>query len=868
STMLASLGALYTHGQSVAWERLHPSDVQCVAAPTYPWQRERFWLDPIATNSDPVDHRINGSAVLPAATLLKPVVTGAKRAIGTARRLLGSELRHGLTPPLIADLMRAAVGKLAAGDAKTNGHELSLDDAVRRADTQQRQRLLESYLRDQVAGKFGMTPSSLDIEVPINHLEIDSLIAVELRTQIERDLGIAVPVVRLLDGSSIAGLADWLGDRLSGDDPVGPDPTVTADSNATLARLPEDPADRRAYPLSYGQQSLWFLYQLAPGSPAYTISYAGRMSGDLDVTALERAAQAVVDRHAILRTTYAVHDGQPVQLVHPEWPVHIDRHDVHPDELHNWIRREANRPFDLQAGPVFRLTLLQPTPDELVLVLAVHHIAVDFWSIDVILDELRQLYDAEHGAEPPSICPERYVDYADRQALMLAGAEGDRLWGYWRDQLGGELPPNLRLPVDRPRAAVQTYRGAVHRFTLDSRLATGLREVGRRARVTPYMTLFAAYATLLYRYSGQDDLRIGSPFGCRDQAGLDSLVGYVANPVVLRPDLQGDPTFTSLLGRVKETVLGALAHQDYPFALLVERLRPARDLSHTPLFQVSFAWEQARRFQGSKGGSTGRAALDLMTIHIGQGGAPMDLMMQVGDTDGQFICQFQYNTDLFDDATIERMAGHFETLLDGIVADPGRRLSELPLLTETERRAQAAWNDTQVCYDAPDCLHEMVAATARRSPHAIAISFADDELTYAELDRRADALAKRLQRLGVGPDSIVPVVLDRSADLVVALLGVLKAGGAFMPVDPAQAINRIAAIMSNAPDAPACVTHRRHLERLPEFTGRQLCLDVPENAAPEGTGAAVVARTSDSLAYVCHTSGSTGAPKGALNTHG
>jgi amino acid adenylation domain-containing protein len=563
-----------------------------------------------------------------------------------------------------------------------------------------------------------------------------------------------------------------------------------------------------------------------------------------------------------------VHDGQPVQLVHPEWPVRIDRHDVHPDELHNWIRHEANRPFDLQAGPVFRLTLLQPTPDELVLVLAVHHIAVDFWSIDVILDELRQLYAAEHGAEPPSICPERYVDYADRQALMLAGAEGDRLWGYWRDQLGGELPPNLRLPVDRPRAAVQTYRGAVHRFTLDSRLATGLREVGRRARVTPYMTLFAAYATLLYRYSGQDDLRIGSPFGCRDQAALDNLVGYVANPVVLRPDLQGDPTFTSLLGRVKETVLGALAHQDYPFALLVERLRPARDLSHTPLFQVSFAWEQARRFQGSKGGSTGRAALDLMTIHIGQGGAPMDLMMQVGDTDGQFICQFQYNTDLFDDATIERMAGHFETLLDGIVADPGRRLSELPLLTETERRAQAAWNDTQVCYDAPDCLHEMVAATARRSPHAIAISFADDELTYAELDRRADALANRLQRLGVGPDSTVPVVLDRSADLVVALLGVLKAGGAFMPVDPAQAINRIAAIMSNAPDARVCVTHRRHLERLPEFTGRQLCLDVPENAAPEGTGAAVAATTSDSLAYVCHTSGSTGAPKGALNTHG
>src|ERR1700761_8810503 len=620
--------------------------------------------------------------------------------------------------------------------------------------------------------------------------------------------------------------------------------------------------------LSYGQRSLWFLHQLAPGSPAYTITYAGGISGDLDVSALERAVQALVDRHAILRTTYTVRDGQPLQLVHPQWPVRIARHDLGTDDvaLDEWLRRESNRPFDLQTGSVLRLTLLRRAPDEHVLVLAVHHIAVDFWSIDIILDELRLLYAAEHGCEPPPPCPQRYVDYADQQVRIVEGAEGERLWQYWSRQLAGELP-NLRLPIDRPRPAVQTYRGAVHRFTLDGRLTAGLKEVGRRAGATPYMTLFAAYATLLHRYSGQDDLLIGSPFGCRDQAGLDSLVGYIANPVVLRADLQGDPTFTSLLGRVKETVLGALAHQDYPFMLLVERLRPARDLSHTPLFQVSFAWEQTRRFQDSKGAIPGRAALDLMTIHVGRGGAPMDLMMQVGDTDGQFICQFQYNTDLFDDATIERMAGHFETLLDGIVADPGRRLSELPLLTETERREQAAWNDTQVCYDAPDCLHEMVAATARRSPHAIAISFADDELAYAELDRRADALANRLQRLGVGPDSIVPVVLDRSADLVVALLGVLKAGGAFMPVDPAQAINRIAAIMSNAPDASVCVTHRRHLERLPEVTGHQLCLDSPE-PAPEGTGAPVAATTSDSLAYVCHTSGSTGAPKGALNTHG
>jgi len=623
------------------------------------------------------------------------------------------------------------------------------------------------------------------------------------------------------------------------------------------------------HPLSYGQRSLWFLHRLAPGSPAYTITYAGRIRGDLDVSALERAAQELVDRHAILRTTYAVRDGQPVQLVHPQWPVRIARHDLGPDDvqLDEWLRRESNRPFDLQAGPVLRFNLLQHTPDEHVLVLTVHHIAVDFWSIDVILDELRLLYAAQHGSEPPPPCPQRYVDYADQQIRMLEGPEGERLWQYWSRQLAGELP-NLRLPIDRPRGAVQTYRGAVHRFTLDRRLTGGLKEVGRRAGATPYMTVFTAYATLLHRYSGQHDLLIGSPFGCRDRAGLDSLVGYIANPVVLRADLQGDPTFTSLLGRVKETVLGALAHQDYPFALLVERLHPARDLSHTPLFQVSFAWEQPRRFHDSPGGTgaaPGQAALDLVTIHIGQGGAPLDLMMQVADTDGQFICELQYNTDLFDDATIERMAGHFVTLLDGIVTDPGRRLRELPLLTEFERREQAAWNETRVCYDAPDCLHEMVAATTRRSPTAIAVSFDDREMTYAELDRRADALAHRLQRLGVGPDIIVGVLLDRSEDLVVALLGVLKAGGAFMPLDPAQPTNRIAAMLT---DAPVCITHRRHLERLAGFTGHRLCLDLPSTSVAGDAVAAVAGTTSDSLAYVIHTSGSTGVPKGALNTHG
>ena len=631
-----------------------------------------------------------------------------------------------------------------------------------------------------------------------------------------------------------------------------------------LARLLMEKAEASAsaYPLSHGQRSLWFLYQLAPGSPAYTITYAGKIRGRLNATALDAAAQALVDRHEILRTTYTTRDGQPVQLVHPRLPVRVDHLELDPDETQRWLRREADRPFDLRTGPVVRFNLITQGSGEHLLVLTLHHIAVDMWSIDLILDELRQLYAAEHGSPAPPLPPMRYVDYSLDHARAIEGAEGERLWRYWSQQLAGETPM-LRLPVDRPRGAVQTYRGAVHRFSIDRALTAQLKEVGRAAGATPYMTLFAAYATLLHRYSGQDDLLIGSPFGCRDHPGLAGLVGYIANPVVLRPDLSGDPTFTSLLGRVKTTVLEALEHQDFPFASLVEKLDPARDLSHTPLFQVSFAWEQTRRFQ--EGAASGAGSLDFTTTHIGQGGAPLDLMLLMGEQDGELLCALQYNTDLFDDVTIERMAEHFTTLLGGIVADPGVGLSKLPIRTEAERSRQAAWNQTDVRFDAPDTLPDMVTAAVRQNPSAVAVTFGDRDVTYAELDRRADDVAGRLRGLGVRPDDLVVVLLDRSEDLVVALLGVAKTGAAFMPLDPGQPANRLAALI-DASGAPTVVTQERNLQLLKGFAGHRLCLDLP--AAPSDTDAVDSVARSDGLAYVVHTSGSTGVPKRVLNTHG
>ncbi|HTI74788.1 MAG TPA: amino acid adenylation domain-containing protein, partial [Mycobacterium sp.] len=644
------------------------------------------------------------------------------------------------------------------------------------------------------------------------------------------------------------------------------------EKRALLSRLLRErvKSSTSVHPLSFGQRSLWLLENLSPGSPAHMITYAGRISGELDVPALERAAQALVDRNAILRTTYPIIDGQPVQRVHPHSGVTIARHDLDPDQygLQEWLRRESNRPFDLETGPVFRFTLLKNGPADHVLVLVIHHIAVDFWSLDILLDELRLLYAAQFGAAAPVACADSYVDHAIRQNLALEGEYGERLWEYWREQLSGNLPVT-DLPTDRPRRQAQTYRGAVHHFTVDAELTAALKDVGRRAGATPYMTLLTAYASLLHRYNGQEDLPIGSPFACRDTAAIQELVGYVANPLVLRADLRGEPTFATLLGRIKQTVLGALRHQDYPFSLLVERLQPVRDQSHAPLFQVAFAWEQIRRFRDEESSTEpGRKSLNLTSVHIGQGGALSDLMMLMGEVDGRLIGAFQYNTDLFDRATIERMCGHFITLLRGVVADPGKRLSELPLLTDNESGQQEAWNQTQVSYDAPECLHELVAQVAQRNPTAVAVSYERDQLTYGELDRRADALAHRLQTMGVGPDTIVPILLDRSEDLVIALLAALKAGGAFMPIDPAQPANRIASILSDVPGMPVCITHQRHLDIVTEFTGETVCLDALSPSRSAHARASSVGVTGHNLAYVIHTSGSTGAPKGALNTHG
>ncbi|MBV9791955.1 MAG: AMP-binding protein, partial [Chloroflexi bacterium] len=539
-------------------------------------------------------------------------------------------------------------------------------EALEALPPEERQSALEAYLREQIARRLRIAPSRLEPSQPISAFGLDSLAAVELSTCIEADLGVVVPMVALLQGHSIAQIAA----------------EILTQSAAAVEIQPATPDRDAEYPLSYGQRALWFLYQLASDSAAYHIAHAVRISSSLDVVALRRAFQALVDRHAALRTMFVARDGEPVQRILPEAAIALTITDAagwSDATLHERLADEAQRPFDLAAAPLLRVQLFRRSPDEQILLLVIHHIIADFWSLAVLLQDLGRLYTTDQG-EPVALAePQlRYTDYARWQNALLAQAAGEQLWRYWRDQLAG-APTILNLPTDRPRPATQTYRGAAHAFSLGPTLSQQIAAFGDERGLTRYMTLLAAFQVLLFRYSGQDDLLVGSPTAGRSRAGLAELVGYFVNPVVLRGNGTGNPTFAEFAGRVRETVLGALAHQEYPFPLLVEQLQPDRDPSRSPLAQVFFAFQQtpplgqadlAALALGESGVQLKLGELEVESVALAQQAAQFDLTLTIALTATGLSGSLQYNSDLFDAATIARMAGHFEMLLQAVVAGP------------------------------------------------------------------------------------------------------------------------------------------------------------------------------------------------------
>ncbi|MFD2168564.1 non-ribosomal peptide synthase/polyketide synthase [Tumebacillus lipolyticus] len=625
-------------------------------------------------------------------------------------------------------------------------------------------------------------------------------------------------------------------------------------------------------PLSYAQQRLWVLDQLDPDTTAYNMTFAVRLTGRIHLQALEKTLQAILDRHESLRTTFSKgDDGHPVQVIAPSLTLPLAVLDVQTFDqavqdakIRRLLREEAQKPFSLATGPLIRFRLIKRQEQEHVLLLSMHHIISDAWSIgNVFVREFAALYAAFADGKPSSLAalPIQFADFAAWQRATLQGATYDKQLSYWKEQLSDLAP--LQLPTDRPRPPVQTHSGALHTIALDPELSDRLHKLSKRLGASLFMTLLSAYQALLSRWTGQEDIAVGTPIAGRNRQETEGLIGFFVGTLVMRGDLSGQPTFETLLERIKRTALRAYDHQDVPFDQLVHELQPERDMSRSPLFQVMFSLQNApvsaERLDGLN--------LELLNLEIIT--AKFDLELLLTELPEGISATFKYNTDLFDAATIERMAAHYRTILRSIVEDPTERIHDMVLLPEAERSMLASMGagaKDQQEYSGL-CTHQLFAEQALKTPEHTALIFEEESLSYRDLDQRANRLAHHLQTLGAGPDTLVGLCLERSADLVVGLLGILKAGAAYVPIDPSYPSERVALILEDT-QAPLLVTESQLLASLPAHQAHVVCLDADREAISRFPLTAPHSEvTPEHLAYMIYTSGSTGRPKAVMVEH-
>jgi surfactin family lipopeptide synthetase A len=627
---------------------------------------------------------------------------------------------------------------------------------------------------------------------------------------------------------------------------------------------------RKHLSVSYGQQRLWFLDQLEPGSATYNIFRALHLSGRLEAMALEQSLNTIVQRHETLHTTFITIEGHAVQVIVPVFRVTLPIVDLQTvslvkreDQARQLAVEEAQRPFDLAQGPLLRMTLLRLGEEEHVLLLTMHHIVSDGWSMGILIREVATLYQAYLQGEPPQLpeLPVQYADYAAWQREWLRGETLEQQLRYWQEHLR-DVPAQLELPTDRRRPAVQSYRGAREPFELPGALVERLKRLSQREGGTLFMTLLAAFDVLLYRYTGQTDLVVGTPIAGRTQSEVEGLIGFFVNTLALRVDVGGNPTFRELLRRVREVALGGYTHQDLPFERLVEELGLERDLSRNPLFQVMFI------LQNVPMPSLELPGLALRILRLDPGIAQFDLMLDLWERSEGIEGCFEYSTDLFDSTIIARMAKQFQTLLESIADDPTQRLADLSLLTETERQqVLVTWNDTGTKHSQNSCLHDLFEEQVERTPDAVAVTFRDQHLTYRELNRRASQLACHLRRLGVKPEVRVGICVERSLEMAFGILGILKAGGTYVPLDPSHPEERLDLILQDT-QITVLLTLQQFSERFFHHEMELICLDSDwGQVAQESVEGLKSDAMSANLAYIIYTSGSTGAPKGILTSH-
>ena len=770
-----------------------------------------------------------------------------------------SELRSFLKSKLPEYMVPSAIVILEALPLTSNG---KLDRRALRAPDLHSQ-LSDKYvaprspIEEILSGIWAQVLKVEKVGIHDNFFELGghSLLATQIISRIPEAFGTSLSLRSLFKSPTVAQLSEVISCELQ-----------TGSSLVLPAILPV--SIRQDIPLSWAQERLWFLHHLEGESGAYTIPFAVRLEGNINVKALSGAIEAIVRRHEVLRTRFEIKDDKPVQVIHPNINITLPVVDLQNvadpwKQVEQLAIKEAYKPFDLAREPMLRVNMWQVAQQEYVLLLIIHHIAADGWSIGVLIRELSAHYRAISTGSCVEL-PELSVQYADFtvwQRQWLTNQVLERQLSYWKQELAG-APPLLELPTDRPRPAIQTFQGGIERFQLDASLTSALRQISQESGSTLFMTLLAGFVVLMSRYSGQKDLVVGSPIANRNRKEIEELIGFFVNILPLRFDLSRELTFADLLTQVRQVTQNAYEHQDLPFEILVEELQPERKLNRNPLVQVVFV------LQNAPSSGWDLPGLSVEKMPWGLDAARFDLELNFWETQSGlegFCC---YSSDLFDGATIARMMQHFQNLLEAIAANPQQPVALLPLLTQHEHhQLLMEWNNTQVNYPQDKCIHQLFEEQVKRTPDAVAVVYGNQHLKYHELNCRANQLAHYLRCLGVGADVLVGLCVERSLSMVVGLLGILKAGGAYVPLDPEYPQDRLSYMLEDA-QVKVLLTQQQLVESVPKHQARVVCLDIDwEKIAQNNESNLENTATPDNLAYVIYTSGSTGKPKGVLVNH-